>query len=464
MSLASAIPQWSAAPPDANATRALAEFVVGTEYASLPAPVVEHIRRLTMDTLAVSIGAAADPSVGILSDYVDLLGGDPQATVWGTGKRVNLEQAALVNGHLANLLTYGDTYWSEPTTVHVCPAVLPPVLALGEWLHASGADCALAIAVGYEAEVHVAMSAGWTHHRRAWHVSGTMGSFGAAAAAGKMLGLSVDQMVHAFGIAGSQAAGTIEPLGSMTMGLLTGIAARSGVQAALLARAGFTSASDILTGKYGFHAVFQSDQNIDALFDGLGTRWELPKARFKPFGCGSNLFAVIEAAITLRNDHGVRAEDVEVLEAHIDPHVLVPTGKGEGDLKSGMDGKFSVPHATAVALIDGAAGPAQFTDARLRDPEVASLRERVRPLADDSVTRTEARLVARLTDGRVIECHVPHAPGVTAENPMTEQQLVVKFRSLVEPALGVERANQILSSVGRLEQLDDIAELTKQLG
>jgi 2-methylcitrate dehydratase PrpD len=448
------------APIPHNTTRELAEFVVGTSFGDLPTELVDVARRCTLDCLGVSVGAAEHPSLPILLRVLSTLGGEPQATVWGTDRRMSLAHAAFVNGHLGHILDFDDTLLSEATTLHATATVIPAALAVGEWRKASGAEYVLAFLLGYEVAARIALSAGRTHHRQRWAVMSTVGPFGAATAAGKLLGLNERQLVYALGIAGSQAAGLLEGLGSMTNGFRSGHAASVGLLAALLAEAGFTSAEDILTGKHGFHATFHSDRDIQALVGELGTRWVTRSVGFKPFACGINLHALLAAVIALREKHSLQAANVELIEARVNPHVLVPTGKKEP--RTGLEGKYSVYHSAAVALIDGAAGPPQYTDARVTDPEVVALRGRVRVTPDDSVRRDEAFVMIKLGDGAGVEHQVSHAPG-TAENPLSDAQLAEKFRRLTEPLVGRQRADVILGSLRRLEHLQDVSSLARQL-
>jgi 2-methylcitrate dehydratase PrpD len=447
-------PTSSAAP---NGTRELAEFVVRTRFEDLSTDLVHHVRRSTIDCLGVALGAADHPSVQILLDTIDTLGGHPQATVWTTARRSSVAYAALVNGHLAHVLDYDDSYMPEVTILHGNAPVVPAALGVGEWLGVSGQAYVEAFALGFEVEARVALSAGRAHYGQGWHVTSTVGGLGAAAAAGKLLGLDEQQMTYALGIAGTQAGGLSEVLGSMSKGFHPGRAAMNGVLAALLAQRGFTSAEDILTGRRGFHYAFPSDRDIDAMVGELGRRWELRRAAFKAFACGIVVQPMIDAIIRLRDEHGVVAADVESIEARVNPTVLEPTGKT--DPKTGLEGKFSVYHTAAVALIDGAAGPAQYTDERVLDSNVIDLRRRVRIVTDETLRKDEANVTLRLLDGRELTRYVPHGIG-TAENPLTDEQLTRKFRSLVEPVMGPARADELLATLNRLEQLPAIGELT----
>lgn len=443
-----------------NTTRELADFVVRTRYADLSADLVHHARRSTIDCLGVSLGAAEHPSLSILLDTIGTLGGHPQATVWATDRRSSVAHAALVNGHLAHVLDYDDSYMPEVTILHGNAPLVPAALAVGEWLGASGEGYVLAFALGFEIEARMALSAGQAHYGHGWHVTSTVGALGAAAAVGKLLTLDEQQMTYALGIAGTQAGGLSEVLGSMTKGFHPGRAAMNGVLAALLAQRGFTSAEDILTGRHGFHNVFPSDRNLEALADGLGQRWELRRAAFKAFACGIVVQPMIDGLIRLRDEHGVSADEVDSIEARVNPTVLLPTGKT--DPKTGLEGKFSVYHTAAVAVIDGAAGPAQYTDERVLDPKVVDLRKRVRVVPDDGLRKDEAHVTLHLNDGRELTHYVPHGIG-TAENPLTDAQLARKFHSLVEPIMGQARTDDLLATLDRLERLSSVGELAEQL-
>jgi 2-methylcitrate dehydratase PrpD len=450
----------SFAPLADNTTRKLAAFVVRTGYADLDPDLVHTSRRGIMDCLGVSIGAADDPSVAKVVDLVTFLGGEPQATVWTTDVRSSLANAVLINAHLAHVIDFDDTFLSDLTTMHGNTGVVPAALAVGEWTGASGADLITACTLGYEVEVRIALSGGRALHRQRWHITSIVAGFGAAVAAGKILGLDEQQMAVALGIAGTQAGGLIEVLGTMSKAFQVGRAATNGILAALLARQGFTGPDDILTGKWGFHAVFHSDRNFDELVGELGSRWNLRNEGLKRHACGINQHATLDGVIALRERHHLKADDVQRIELRINPHVLVPTGIKEP--KTGLEGKFSIYHTAAVALIDGAAGPAQFTDERVTDPAVIRLRERVGVVPDEAIHRDEARVSIHLADGTVLEQHVEHAAG-TAANPLTDDQVRAKFNLLSNPVLGPERTSQLLDTLGRLETLPNVAALARLL-
>jgi 2-methylcitrate dehydratase PrpD len=442
-----------------NGTRQLAEWVVKTRVEDLPADLLAHVRRSVLDCLGVAIGAVEHPASQTVLEVVDQLGGNEQATIWGTARRTSVAHAALANGYMAHVLDFDDSYVPEVTVLHGNAPVVPAALAIGEWRNASGADFALAFALGFEVAARVALAAGSAMFGR-YHVTALVGGFGATVAAGKLLGLNAQQLTYALGTANAQAGFTGQYHGTMVKPFHAGRGAMSGIYASLLAQQEFTSAPDALAGPGGFHDAYPSDHNMEAMLGELGTRWELRQAAFKPYACGVVQHALLDGVMLLRDEHGLRPEDVAVVEARVNPHVLRATGKT--DPQTDLESKFSAYHSAAVALIDGGAGPDQYTTERVQDEAVRALRSAVRLTVDEGLHPDEAHVRILLRDGQALERHVPHASG-TAANPMTDAQLRRKFRLLVDPVLGEDRATAIVQTVGQIEHLPSVRALAELL-
>ena len=279
--------------------------------------------------------------------------------------------------------------------------------------------------------------------------------FGAAAAAGRLLGLKPEAMAFAFGIAGTQASGLRQVFGSMCKPFHTGHAAKSGVLAALLAQGGFTSTNNILEGKRGFVAVMAKDYDLDEAMAGLGERWELPLVGIKPYACGVGKHGLIDAMIALRSKDGVTTENVESITG------AVRAFKSEETLRhptTGVQASFSYHHSMAVALVDGAAFPAQYSDARANDPLIASVRDRITVAADPSLARGVVAATVTLKDGRTYKEVVEHPTG-SPERPMSDAQVEAKFRALALEALSKQQAEKLLEAVWRLEKNSAISDL-----
>ena len=430
-------------------TRELAQFAVETTYGDLPPEVVHAAKRCIVNAVAVALHAASDPSLDILLGTFEAEGGHPRAAVWGTRRRVTLQQAALANGYLAHLDDFDDTHF--PTVIHPSAPTLPAAAAVAEDQQRTGRDVLAAVGLGIEICCRVGLAVHPWHYDAGWHITGTAGVFGAAVAAGKLLGLDVTQLVACLGIAGTQAAGVREVFGTMTKALHAGRAAQSGLLAALLAARGFTSAPEILDGRRGFGAVLSTQRDFARATDALGSRWEIFNNGLKPYACGVVCHPLIDAARMLRTQDGVHPDIVEAIEAQVHPLVLELVNRPE--IQTGLDGKFSVQHCLAVGLVDGAAGPAQFTDARARDPLLAALRRKVTLARDDQLAEEEAVVRLVLADGRTVAYHVRHATG-SPHHPMTDDQLSEKFRTLAGRTLPTPTAEALLQSLWRLEALD----------
>ena len=434
-----------------GATETLARFILNTPAEAIPAPILHEGKRCIINYMAVALYASADPSMAILTGLFEEEGGAAIASLIGAGTRTNLQNAALANGYLAHLEDYDDTHF--PTVIHPSAPTIPAAFAVAEREGATGLDALVATVLGIEACCRVGLSVYPNHYDAGWHITGTCGVFGAAGAAGRLLGLDESQMTQALGIAGTQAAGVREVFGSMSKPFHAGRSAQSGVLAGLLARRGFTSTREILEGRRGFAAVLSTASDMAQITDALGERWELPNNGLKPYSCGVVSHPLIDAMITLRNTHGVAADDVESVSARVHPLVLELMDRPNP--RVGLEGKFSHQHSMAVGLIDGGAFPEQYTDERVLDPAVAALRDKIRATVDASVAEDAAEVTVTLRDGRSITESVAHATGAP-ENPMTDAQLEQKFRTLAHRVLSQSQTDELLAALWALDTADDV--------
>ena len=434
-----------------GATEDVARFAVDTSAADLPATVIHAAKRDVINVLATAIYSARDPSLQIVLDVLAAEGGRERARVWGTDRRYSLQDAALANGYLAHLEDYDDTHF--PTVIHPSAPTVPAAWAIAEDARLSGQDFLAAVALGIELCCRIGVAIHPWHYDAGWHITGTMGVFGAAFAAGRLLGLDVGRMVHCLGVAGTQAAGVREVFGSMTKPFHAGRAAQSGVIAALLARGGFTSTERIIEGRRGVAAVLSSDRDLSRLTDGLGQRWEIFNNGLKPYSCGVVNHPLIDACVDLRGRPGFDLAAVESVEADVHPLVLELVNLPEP--RVGLEGKFSVQHCVAIGLRDGAAFPEQYSDAFVRDPELAELRRKVRLTRDDTLAEDAACVRVRLRGGVALERRVDHATGAP-ENPMSDARLNEKFLELATPTLGSQQSEALLARLWRLDELPNL--------
>jgi 2-methylcitrate dehydratase PrpD len=242
----------------------------------------------------------------------------------------------------------------------------------------------------------------------------------------------------------------------MTKPMHPGRAAQAGLNGALLAQKGFTAATEILEGRRGVAVVMSSTHDLSRLTDGLGVRWEIFNNGLKPYSCGVVSHPAIDAAIALSQRPGFDPHAVESIEAIV--HPLVPELMGRMEPDVGLAGKFSCAHCISVGLVDGAAYPAQFSDAKVKDPLLASLRRKVKYTIDHSKGEDQVTLRLTLKDGHVLEHTVEHATG-SPENPMSHERLEEKFLTMATPTLGEEPAQALLARLWRLDEIDNISGL-----
>lgn len=437
-----------------STTQELARFVVESDTSAVPPEVLHEGKRCIINLMAVALYSSRDPSLQILLDLFRADGGHRDATVLGTRMRTTTQNAALANGYLGHLEDYDDTHF--PTVIHPSAPTLPAALALGEKLGADGRSVLVASILAMEVCCRIGLAIHPAHYDAGWHITGTCGVFGSVAAAGRLLGLDVDRMVHAMGVAGTQASGVREVFGSMTKPFHPGRAAQSGVLAALLAQHGFTSTTAIMEGRRGFAAVLSAEHDLSKATDGLGERWELTMNEVKPYACGVVSHPLIDAMVALRSRDGVAPDSVEKIEAGVHPLVLELVDRRHP--KVGLEGKFSFQHSMAVALVDGAAFPAQFTDERTSNPVISSIRDRTTAAVDPSLAEDAAVVKLTLKDGRVYTESVRHATGAP-ENPVTDAQLEEKFRTLAGDALPRRRAERLLEMLWNLEDVPEVTVL-----
>lgn len=436
-------------------SRTLARFLVNSRYEDIPRPIRHEASRAILNWLGCAIGSSHHETVECMLAALRAFSGPPQATVVGRSDRLDILHATLVNGVSSHVLDFDDTH---RRAIHPSAPVLPALLAYAEYRPVTGAELVHAFVLGVEAEERIGLSVFPEHYDIGWHITGTAGVFGAAAAIGKLLKLDEQQMCWALGIAATQSSGLREMFGSMCKSFHPGHAAQSGLTAALLASKGFTSSERAIEAPRGWANVLSTKFDPGVITEGLGESYELAYNMYKPYACGLVVHAAIDGCIQLATDHGLTGEEIERIDLTVNPIVLELTAKREP--QNGLEGKFSVFHAAAVAVIERMAGEPQFSDDVVRSPAVVALRRRVEALADPSIHKLEARVRITLRDGKVLEKHVERALG-SFERPLTDADLEAKFRSLVTGVLPDAQAEKLIGLCWRAGELDDAGAIAR---
>ncbi len=438
-------------------TRILAKWVVDSKFENIPANVRKSGVASFLNWMGCAVGGSRHETLDRAIAALKPFSGPEQAGILGRKERFDVMHAALLNGISSHVFDFDDTHLK--TIIHPAGPVASAILPMAEWMPVTGAQLLHAFILGVEVECRIGNSVYPQHYDIGWHITGTAGVFGAAAAAGKLLGLDEQQMVWALGLAGTQSSGFREMFGTMTKSFHPGRAAQNGVASALLARQNYTSSNRVLEAPRGFAHVMSTKRDFNEIIGKLGEVWETALNSYKPFACGIVIHPAIDGCIQLRNEHRLQAEDIAKIDLRVDPLVLELTGKKTP--QTGLEGKFSVYHSCEAAIIYGAAGEKEYADGVVRDRRVIALRDKVDAVSEEAINEDEVYVAVTLNDGRVLKKHVQHAIGSVA-NPMTEDKLIDKFNGLVRDVLPAKQGDELRELCWKLESLKDAGELARK--
>lgn len=448
---------------DVDPAQTLAEHVSQTTWADLPEHAVVSSKRDILDTLGAALGGSGAPGLVELAALVTGWGGQGESSLLLLGGRVPAPQAAMVNAAMGHALDFDDTF-DRAGNIHPGTSTLFASLAMAERRGAvSGRELLLAVALGLDVACRLALAATVD---RGWHRTATLGIFGAAAAAGKLLHLNTEQMVHAFGIAYSQAAGNRQCIldGALTKRLQAGQAASSGVLAALLAQQGFTGARDVFAGRFGFYPMYQPEgYDLTAITHNLGKTFRGAELSFKPYPCGRGTHAVLDVALDLYEqlDLATAQKGAEIAE------VVMTTNPQTYNAEFGanpakrrptqvVEAQFSLPFLVATALARGRIGIADV--ARVDNPAVLALIDRIRGEPQPDAPPGWARLMVRRSDGRLASVETRQNISGSPQRPLSQTQLEAKFRDCAANAVRpIPEAvvGQAIEQVHHLDATDD---------
>ncbi len=454
-------------------TREIADFILRLRVRDIPERTRELAKGFLLDGLGVTLAGSTEKGSRILQAHLKEAGGKKEASVLGTRLLLPAHMAALANGAAGHAMDYDDTQLATSKEsvygllTHPTVPALSAALPLAEATGASGQDLLLAYVVGVEVMCRIADAVNPRHYQAGFHSSGTIGTFGAAAAAAKLLRLNEDAVLRALGLAGSMAAGLRESFGTMTKPYHVGRAAENGVVAARLARRGFTAAKNVLEAKRGFYSAAAGGFDPEKITGKLGKPFffEEPGISIKPYPSGSLSHPAQDLLFDLMREHRFGAEDVEAMQVGTNSHVLnaliysMPT--------NALEGKFSLPFCMAIGLLTGKAGIAQFKDRWVRDPRVVALMGRIRHVLDPEIERQGydrmlTSLGIRLRDGRMIRGTADIFRGHPAR-PMSREEIEAKFTECAAPCLPKAKASAVPEAVWRLEHLPRVRDLVRLL-
>jgi 2-methylcitrate dehydratase PrpD len=455
--------------PSTGLTEILAAFIADVPRRGVPANVRAVLQAAAIDAIGCALFGLTTEAVRIVHAFAREQAGPQEATLWASGgARISAANAALLGGTAIHGFDFDDHHRAK---LHLSAAILPAALALAERENCDGPTLLAALAAGYEAMARISLAANPNAARmRGWHLTGTCGTFGAAAAASVILELDAPTTASALGLAGTQSAGlwAFNADGAMSKRLHPGNAARNGIGAALLAQKGFQGPRKILEAEDGGFLAAMSDEMRPAEIErDLGKVWRAEAVCFKPYACCGSNHASIDAAIELMAEHHFTAADVRSVMVGISRVVERQTGFSY-TASTVLNAQMSIRYDVAVALLDSAALIEQFTPQRVADPVLNELISRIEVEVDPEMDavypeRYAGIVTINLHDGRRLRKRVDYSKGMP-ENRMSPAELNAKFRSLATASVGADAAEELLVDLDKIFDVTSNAAFMRRLG
>ncbi|UCE74906.1 MAG: MmgE/PrpD family protein [Methanomassiliicoccales archaeon] len=451
----------------------LAENVVRVTYDNLNSVAIDMTKKDILDVLGVATAGSAALGVAEVEGLLEEWGGKKESTVIGFDCMLPAPYAALINGMMSHALDYDDGH--DKSMVHAAASVVSSAFAVAQRKgKINGKDFITAVALGIDLMARMALGAKTNLRVSGWVYSCIFGYFGAAAAAGKILGLDKEKMVNAFGIAYSQTAGSFQSIADavLTKRAQLGFAARAGVFSALLAERGITGPVNCMEGDYGiYNNYIKGEYDPHAVTNDLGRQFEVVNMGFKAYPSCGYTHNPIFSTLTLMKENGLKADDID--------EINVSTGKNAGDLFEPLerkrrppvvpDAQFSIPYTVGVAVVKGSVGIGDFTPEAIKDTRVLGVAQRVNPIILSELTRREVDpsiVEIKTKDGNRYSMRMDNRKG-TPENPMTEEEFDNKFRDCLTHGrkhISKQKTEKIMHLIKNLEEVDDVGKIVQLLG
>ncbi|MEL0107720.1 MAG: MmgE/PrpD family protein [Rhodospirillaceae bacterium] len=433
------------------------------KYETFPADAIHWSKVAIADAVAVSLAGSRENASTITASVLNAAAMPGPSLVWGTNVRTRALEASLINGTSCHALDYDDT--NNTSGAHPTCPILPAAIALAEQLGASGKQIIEAYVAGFETLSRLSQAVQVEHHhyRKGWHPTGTLGLFGAAAACGRLLSLSDEQLATALSICASEACGVKSNFGTYVKPLHAGLANRNGLFAALMAKEGFTASPEAFEHKQGFFAVYNGPGPFDA--DKVKENWAdplevvEPSMGIKQYPCCGSVMPVMDLAIKMRKEHNLKPDDIVRIEPQTHERRLAHTTRP--DPRSSLDAKFSVEYCTARAVLDGTIVFSQFEGDAHNDKTVRKFMEKITAVPHTDDNHYGAHLIVTLKDGTVLKEYTPKAKGRGPDHPLTAEELENKFVMCAERALPLEQIELLYPACQDFEAITNIRDFTK---
>lgn len=445
-----------------NITQDISRRVVATNIDQLPGEVVEYSATLAMSALGAMIAGHRCSGGAAMIDYVARHGGSSHASVLGTNLRSSVEMAAMANGTFAHATEYEDDSFPEAVSSYT---LFPAIFAMGEHLHSSGARAIEAFVAGYEAQARIGLACREAR-RLGYMVLSLAGSIGCAVSAAKLLGLDERKTTMAISIAASQGGGIGYQTGSMAHIIEMGFSARNGVTAAFLAAGGVTGQPDVLEAPRGlFHIITAGKVEApEKILSDWGRPYRVLEVGIKHYPCCYHLQRIIETTLGVRNERGLTPEDV--VEVQVEVNAFFPTVVQHSEPHDEIEAQFSLPHAVAIAMIDGEVLPAGFSKNKIEDERFRRFRSKVKMIVREdwgwNPTGWTPRISYRLRSGETIVREPESARGQPPDL-LSFEACLPKYRGCVQDLLSEERIVHSIELLRNLRQSHDVGDIVRQV-
>ena len=441
--------------------RELATRIVGMDYDQLPEEAIHWAKVAILDTVGVGLAGANEECTAIIERSTD--GGGGTCQLFGKSARRGPLDAALINGTACHAHDFDDC--SNTLGGHPTAPILPALFAVAEETGASGKNILLAYVAGFETETSIAKGVHFHHYEKGWHPTATLGTFGAAAACTRLMGLSIEQIETALSLCISFAAGVKANFGTMTKPLHVGQSSRSGLLAARLAKEGFTASPDAFEHSQGFFEVFNGAGNYDAskVIKGWADPLDIiaPGLAIKQYPCCGSTHPAIDALLELVRDHDLTPDVVARIDSVTHTRRLKHTNRP--DPQSALDAKFSIQYCLARALQDGQVTLDQFEGAAYLDTNVRRIMDRVYVDAHKDANHFSATVTVTTNSGQTYQRFVEQPLGRTPQHPLPAELLHAKFKSCAAMVLPTAQAEELLDAIMAFDEIGNFADFAKLL-
>ena len=446
-------------------TQDLAKYCSELEYRQLPEEVVDRAKYFFLDFIGVACRGSKEDSSQSMYRFIQETGSTNRGGVLiGTKKRAPFVYSALANGTAGHAIEMDDV--NNESSLHPGVVVFPSALATGEMIGSSGRSFVEAVVTGYEVMIRLGKAIGPENsYQRGFHPTGTCGTFGASVTASKLMGLKSDEMLSAMGIAGSQAAGSMEYLaqGAWTKRFHAGWAAHSGMIAALLAKKGFKGPTSIIEGRDGFLHAYSNGADESKVLEGIGSGFEILRTSVKPHACCRYMQPPIDGILKIVTENNLKSDQVEKVRVGIlkaGAHLIAEPAEKKYSPQSVVDAQFSMPFGAAVAILYRKAGLGEFHLSKIRSEAVKRMMRQVECVIDPDLDETFPRQWCATAevftkDGKRYFTKIEYCKG-DPENPLSWEELIEKFHDLSSRTMTKKRRLSIVDQVNHFEKIQDI--------